>query len=136
MKILRYTGNANIREFSAADLKKGYGIDTKDITIDTSVTRDVTVSNRLAAKLLESGEFEYRGDADDTEEELTAEAAAREAADAAQAAMDAERQEQDALQAQAKAESGENAAHTIAEVPGAPPTPQAAPASRPRAPRP
>lgn len=142
MKVLRYTGTSHVREFSSVDIHKAWGINTSDVIIDTRVSRDVTVNNRLAAKLMESGEFEFRGDAEDTEEELTERAAAIEAAEEAERVATEERRQQEIEQAHAKAESGEGAVNTGE---GSPITTEpsesahdieAAPSNRPRPPRP
>lgn len=137
MKILRYIGNGTIREMSAADIERAYGVKTTDIMIDARVSRDVTVPNALAKKLLleDSQDWLLRGDADDTEEELTEMAAAEEAARLAQEALDAERHAEDAETNAAKAESGETSSAATTEPVESAPDPKAAPSSRPR-PRP
>jgi hypothetical protein len=58
MLSLRYIGTSTVREISGSDMEVAWGVSGPDISVDTRVDRKVTVSNKLGAKLLETGEFE------------------------------------------------------------------------------
>jgi len=57
MKSLAYRGTATVREISSADIDRAWGIEAEGITVDVRVSRLVTVSDDLASRLVESGEF-------------------------------------------------------------------------------
>lgn len=64
MRNIRYTGSAHVREFSEEDLSRAFGVshsgglrfDTRDYAL---MQNGVEVSNALADKLIESGEWEF-----------------------------------------------------------------------------
>lgn len=109
MKVVRYTGGSTVRRLSSVEIESAFGISTRDLEVDTRVSHLATVSNALAKKLVELGEFEIASDADEEDEDREHEAReAREAADKASAAMEEERRAQEAAQIKATIESGEN----------------------------
>lgn len=143
MKTIRYMGNSMVRDMSADDIERAYGVRTKDLHVDVRESKEVVVANALAEKLSLTGEFTIVGDGEESDEDRAhsareAEAsAARAAADEAQAAMEAERQEQMAAQMRATVESGEQprVVDPSSEPPVAVEETKAAP-SRPKTPKP
>ena len=67
MKVLSYRGTSHVREISAQDMARSWDIKAPGISVDTRVTRLVTVSNVLAAHLIDTGEFVLIGDVGDDE---------------------------------------------------------------------
>lgn len=58
MRTLWYTGTVHERTFSAKDIKQAWDIDVKDdIFVNARVSKELTVTNKLADKLIETGEF-------------------------------------------------------------------------------
>jgi hypothetical protein len=67
MKILAYRGAAHVREISSADMARSWGIEASGISVDTRVSRLVSVSSDVAEKLIATGEFVHVGDVGDEE---------------------------------------------------------------------